>query len=294
MRIYGCIYIGLCLHTLLRLCREFLQLYSAVHLPVWPLELLAVCKIGSFWRILNQKLCSCCVLIKCISAHRRLQGLNQCWSFGQLWSTARGAAKIWSEEPCTTSDSYIRQALIAFMLSCFCYNKYLLKLALLLILHFWWHILISFHFHLLHTTLLPFSSYINQSLGIITHIFSLLLLETNQWSEQVLRFQFYLCCLNIIYQFPFSLFILPGRFSLILLCLWNAHPPVKWGGMKMGKLLAYKLVFFPWLTFLTHFSIASVQKFSGNIITRTLSGLLMELNTLHISVKQKHNKDIIQ
>lgn len=61
----------------------------------------------------------------------------------------------------------------------------------------------------------------------------------------------------------------------------------------MGKLLAYKLTFSLDI-FLTQFSIASVQKFFGNIITRTLSGLLMELNTLHIPVKQKHNKDIIQ
>lgn len=136
--------------------------------------------------------------------------------------------------------SYIRQALIAAMLGHFSYTlvKYLLKQTLPLSLYFLWSIFISlvvsftclfisvFHLFLLIYTLAPCHNR--------TCFFSDLFLETNQWPEQVFQFRVYMCCLNTICHFLFFIFILPGRFCLSLLCLWNAHFPVKWSDKKWG------------------------------------------------------------
>lgn len=69
------------------------------------------------------------------------------------------------------------------------------------------------------------------------YFFSDLFLGKKQWPEQVLQFPVYMCCLNIFYHFLFFVFILPGRFCASLLCLQNAHFPVKSSSTKGGSRL---------------------------------------------------------
>lgn len=127
MGIYSCIYVIVGFGTVLKLCSEFLQLSPAVRWLIWLVEQLGVCKPNILLTNIKPEavLLPC---IKCTPTPNRPKGLNQWRSFGQLQSTARGTDKIWSEvKACTILYNYIKQALIASMLSHFSYTQVLAK-----------------------------------------------------------------------------------------------------------------------------------------------------------------------